>query len=80
MGKHTHPYESHEGGPLWNAVAQAVKALAKNGDLELTTDTKYVVGFLCKQLTEPGVVATPESTAQASTHPTTGKNRFAKAS
>jgi hypothetical protein len=48
--KHHHPYEELEGTPVWNRVDRAVKALLKNGDLELTTRREYVVGYICQNI------------------------------
>lgn len=48
--KNSHPYEGLERTPMWNRVDQAVKALLKNGDLELKTHRKYVVGYICHKI------------------------------
>lgn len=48
--KHSHPYEELERTPMWNRVDRAIKALLKNGDLELTTHRKYVVGYICHKI------------------------------
>ncbi|HEX8525262.1 MAG TPA: hypothetical protein VF669_23625 [Tepidisphaeraceae bacterium] len=38
-----HPYRHIENDPVWRAVAKAVKALVKNGDLEEKTARAHVV-------------------------------------
>jgi hypothetical protein len=39
-----------EGTPVWNSVDRAIKALLKNGDVELTTRREYVVGYICHKI------------------------------
>jgi len=48
--KHTHSYAELEGTPVWNSVDRAIKALLKNGDIELTTRREYVVGYICHKI------------------------------
>jgi hypothetical protein len=48
--KHVHPYAELEGTPLWDNVDRAIKALLKNGDVELTTRREYVVGYICHKI------------------------------
>jgi hypothetical protein len=45
-----HPYKEFEGTPIWNRVNQAVAALLKNGDIQLTTRREYVVGYICRKV------------------------------
>jgi hypothetical protein len=43
-----HPYEPFEGSDLWRVIDATVAELEENGDLELTTHRRYVIGYLCK--------------------------------
>jgi hypothetical protein len=52
-----HPYVEFEGSELWKILSKAVKELEKNGDFELTTNSNYVVGYLCKQLAKKKLVS-----------------------
>ena len=45
-----HPYVEFEGTELWRRLDKEIAALEHNGDLELTTARRYVIGYLCKQL------------------------------
>lgn len=45
-----HPYIAFEGTDLWRKVEVAVNSLISNGDLQLTTNVEYVIGYLCKEL------------------------------
>jgi hypothetical protein len=47
-----HPYRAYEGSPLWKAMSEAVAELVKNGDLVETTAHPYVVGYICKRVSE----------------------------
>jgi hypothetical protein len=53
-----HPYEKLQSMPIWNLVDQAIAALLKNGDIELTTGREYVVGYICKTVVESSVTTT----------------------
>jgi hypothetical protein len=46
----SHPYEKYENTELWKTLENAVNTLVDNNDLELTTNIKYVIGYLCKCL------------------------------
>ncbi len=50
-----HPYQHLENDSLWRAIEKAIKALARNGDLEEKTARTHIVGFLAEQLREAGV-------------------------
>jgi hypothetical protein len=45
-----HPYVEFENTMLWKAIDTGITDLEKNGDMKLTTERAYVVGFLCKRL------------------------------
>ena len=51
-----HPYQKFENTKLWQIVEKAVLDLEENQDLKLTELKKYVVGYICNQLTEEGLV------------------------
>ena len=51
----THPYSQFEHSPLWRVIEEAVHDLATNGDVELKTARRYVVGYLCQQIFEAGL-------------------------
>ena len=46
----SHPYVRFENTPLWVLIDAELSALEENGDLELTTARRYVVGSLCQRL------------------------------
>jgi hypothetical protein len=46
------PYEQYENTELWKIVENAINQLIKNQDVVLTTQKEYVIGFLCKQISE----------------------------
>lgn len=48
----THPYEAGEGTELWEILDRCVRELEHNSDIELRTDRRYVVGYLCQRLSE----------------------------
>lgn len=50
------PYIKFESTELWNVVSQAITDLVGNTDIEEKTDRKYIVGYLCKVLSEAGIV------------------------
>jgi len=47
-----HPYSDYEGSPLWKVLSNAIRELVKNGDLSETTAHPYVVGYICKKVSE----------------------------
>lgn len=51
-----HPYEKYESTPAWRVIDEAMSALVKNRDLHETTARQYIVGYLCKQLNEAGLL------------------------
>jgi hypothetical protein len=57
MSKQKHPYKQYESDPIWRVVDQAVRALAKNGDIQETTERQYIVGFLCEKLSQSDLLA-----------------------
>jgi hypothetical protein len=50
------PYKEYETAKLWHVVEQAISDLVENTDIQETTDRKYIVGYLCKSLSDSGVV------------------------
>jgi hypothetical protein len=54
------PYEKWRDSEPWFTIAQSVRELSRNGDIDVTTGPDYVIGFLCKNLDEAGLLrATP---------------------
>lgn len=47
-----HPYLKYEGSAMWTAIESGVIDLVNNGDLIERTNRKYIIGYLCKVLTE----------------------------
>lgn len=60
-----HPYKQFEATLLWQVLAKEIDALVANGDLSLTTASVYVVGSLCKAVTDAGLT-TPHANNRAS--------------
>jgi hypothetical protein len=48
----SHPYASLEGSPLWEAIEQAIASLVANQDIAEQTPRHYIVGFICKGVSE----------------------------
>jgi hypothetical protein len=51
-----HPYRQFERSPVWGSVERSLALLVANGDLALSTPPEYVVGYICEQLGQDGVV------------------------
>lgn len=49
-----HLYEEYEDTVLWESVVNAINDLIENQDLEVKTKKEYVVGYICKMITEQG--------------------------
>ena len=47
-----HPYMDFEGTEQWKIIRKAIEELVENDDQELYTPIEYVVGAICKELTE----------------------------
>jgi hypothetical protein len=52
MTSTSHPYQQYEGTALWQAVDHAIDDLVNNGDLIEQTRREYIVGYICKIITE----------------------------
>jgi len=52
----SHPYTEFEDTTLWKAVDAALAELEQNGDFHLTTARRYVVGYLCQELSRQKLV------------------------
>jgi hypothetical protein len=50
--KPRHPYVKYEGSSLWAAVESAIRDLVANADIVEQTNRNYIVGYLCKVLTD----------------------------
>lgn len=48
------PYHEFESTKLWGVINQAMFDLVENTDLDEMTDRKYIVGYLCKSLSDAG--------------------------
>lgn len=46
------PYEMFVGTPLWDVINKGINDLVENKDIEETTNREYIVGYLCKKITE----------------------------
>jgi hypothetical protein len=46
------PYEDYKDTELWKKIDEILRELEENQDIKLTTAREYVVGYLCKRLTE----------------------------
>jgi hypothetical protein len=45
-----HPYVDFENTPLWIAVNNSLIELEQNQNIKITTRKEYVVGYICKQI------------------------------
>jgi hypothetical protein len=43
-----HPYVDYEADPLWPLIQKGIDDLVKNQDLIEQEDRSYIVGYLCK--------------------------------
>lgn len=66
-----HPYRRFEGEPLWKALDRGIGDLEANGDIELQTNSAYIIGYLCQMVQReiPGqslghVEARPEASGE----------------
>ena len=50
----SHPCEEFEADPLWEVVEDAMRDLAKNGDVSEQTSRAYIVGFIVKSIRQSG--------------------------
>jgi hypothetical protein len=48
------PYKEYQNTKLWYVINQAIDELVENLDIQETNDRKYIVGYLCKSLSESG--------------------------
>lgn len=51
------PYVEFEDTPLWRAIDAALTSLEENHDVAPMTARTHVVGYLCRQLHDAGVLA-----------------------
>ena len=47
-----HPYKQFENTPLWGVINKGVDDLVENEDIEEMTKREYIVGYLCKLVSE----------------------------
>lgn len=52
----SHPYAEFEHTPAWVVLEKAIRELEENHDLKLTTLNEYLVGYICKQFAENGLL------------------------
>jgi hypothetical protein len=52
MSKLAHPYLGFRGSTLWKRVDRAILDLIADDDIRLKTRRQYVVGYICKVLTQ----------------------------
>jgi hypothetical protein len=50
--KMSSPYEKHKNTSNWRIIEEALNNLVENKDIELTTASDYVIGYLCEKLDE----------------------------
>ena len=50
--KMKHPYKEYETSELWEVVKSSIEDLVENNDIELSTPIEYVVGYICKNISE----------------------------
>lgn len=52
-----HPYQNLEGHPLWQPIQKALGDLITNQDISITTDSRYVLGYLLSTIIQgnPGL-------------------------
>ena len=50
------PYSKYENTVVWRVVEEAVLNLVENQDIKLTTVPVYVIGYICQQLEQNGIV------------------------
>ena len=53
----SHPYREFEATAVWREIDAAIRALERNRDLQLTTAREYVIGLICKRLSDAGVLS-----------------------
>lgn len=56
MRKINHPYIKFVNTSLWSVLSNAIDELNKNKDLIENTDHQYIVGYLCKVLSEADLI------------------------
>lgn len=54
--KDQHPYHNLESLPLWKVVEKGIRDLNQNGDLDQTTASRYIIGYLVQQILASGLV------------------------
>ena len=47
-----HPYMEYEGTLMWSLVRKGIRDLVNNKDLIEIEDQRYIVGYLCKVISE----------------------------
>lgn len=62
----THPYEEFEDTALWNVIDVSITALVKNQDITEGTPRRYIVGYLCKAITEARFSQAPSPSVRKS--------------
>jgi hypothetical protein len=48
----SHPYKQFEGTTLWKVISKGIDDLVENNDLEEKEQREYIVGYLCKLISE----------------------------
>ncbi len=51
-----HPYGEFEGTRLWKTIEKGVRDLVRNKDIKEMTQREYVVGYLCKLLSQQELI------------------------
>ena len=55
-----YPYKLFETKKIWKIVNKAIDDLVKNQDIKETTHRRYIVGYICKLLSEAGAIVRPK--------------------
>jgi hypothetical protein len=55
MSEQKHPYPEFETTTLWAIVEKCITDLEDNSDVNITTRREYIIGYICKALSENGV-------------------------
>ena len=53
----THPFDEYRDTPLWHVVAAAVAELEATREITVDTGRDYVVGYICRRLTDARMTA-----------------------
>ena len=58
--KSEHPYQQFENTTVWAILERSLQELVSNKDVTITTHPRYVIGYLCQQLSSDGLLVAEE--------------------